>query len=84
MYRDIPEGLRALIEPVIEDSGFELVDVVLNRGRRPWLLRVTIDRPEGDGPIPVDRCATVSPTRPIPSCGWVSRPMRRTVRSAKR
>jgi ribosome maturation factor RimP len=60
VYRDIPEELRALIEPVVESAGLELVDVLVTRGRRPWLLRVTIDTPEGDGRVPVDRCAEVS------------------------
>ena len=60
MYRDIPEELRVLIEPVVSDAGFELVDAMLTRGRAPWLLRVTIDTPEGDGRVPVDRCAGVS------------------------
>jgi ribosome maturation factor RimP len=60
VYRDIPEELRTLIEPVVEDSGFELVDATLARGRRPWLLRVTIDTPEGDGRVSIERCARVS------------------------
>ena len=60
VYRDIPEDLRGLIEPVVEETGFELVDVTLARGRPPWLLRVTIDTPKGDGSVPIDRCATVS------------------------
>lgn len=60
MYRDIPEELKALIEPLVEDAGFELVDVKLTRGRQPWLLRITIDNPNGDGRVGVDRCADVS------------------------
>ena len=60
MYRDIPEPLRALIEPVVEDAGCELVDVLLARGRPPWLLRITIDTPAGDGRVPIERCADVS------------------------
>ncbi len=60
MYRDIPEELRELIEPVVVDAGFELVDVAFQRGPRPWLLRVTIDTRTGDGRVPVDRCAEVS------------------------
>jgi ribosome maturation factor RimP len=60
VYRDIPEELRALIEPVVEDSGLELVDATLARGRGPWLLRVTVDTPEGDGRVSVDQCARVS------------------------
>lgn len=49
-----------MIEPVVEDAGFELVDVKVTRGRPPWLLRVTIDRPEGDGRVSVEQCARVS------------------------
>jgi ribosome maturation factor RimP len=60
MYRDIPEELRLLIEPVVEDAGLELVDACLARGRRPWLLRITIDTRDGDGRVPVERCADVS------------------------
>jgi ribosome maturation factor RimP len=60
MYRDIPEELRALIEPVVEYAGFELVDVLVTPGSPPWLLRVTIDTIAGDGRVPVERCADVS------------------------
>jgi ribosome maturation factor RimP len=60
VYRDIPEELRRLIEPVVADSGFELVDLAVRRGRAPWHLRVTIDTPQMDGRVPVDRCASVS------------------------
>lgn len=60
MYRDIPEELRTLVEPAIEDAGYELVDLMLVRGRGPWQLRVTIDNPAGDGCVPVDRVAEVS------------------------
>jgi ribosome maturation factor RimP len=60
VYRDIPEELRMLIEPVVEGSGLELVDVMITRGGRPRLLRVTIDTPQGDGRVSVERCADVS------------------------
>ncbi len=60
MYRDIPEELRALVEPVVEDHGLELVDVSVTRGGGPWLVRVTLDTPSGDGRVGVDRCAEVS------------------------
>jgi ribosome maturation factor RimP len=60
VYRDIPEDLRALIEPIVNAAGFELVDAHLARGGRPWTLKVTIDTPEGDGRVPVDSCAAVS------------------------
>jgi len=60
VYRDIPEELRVLIEPVVGDAGFELVDALLTRGRAPWLLRVILDTPEGDGRVPIEHCARVS------------------------
>jgi len=60
MYRDIPEDLKALIEPVVESWGCELVDATITRGRPPWLLRVTVDTRDGDGRVPVDRLAAVS------------------------
>ncbi len=61
MYRDIPEDLRRLIEPVVEDHGCELVDVESQFGSsRSGLLRVTIDRKEGDGRVAVERCAEIS------------------------
>ena len=60
MYRDIPEELRVLVEPVVEQAGLELVDAVVTHGPSPWLLRVTIDTPEGDGRVSVERCADVS------------------------
>ena len=60
MYRDIPPELLALIEPIVEANGYELVDVAVRRGRPPWLVRITIDTRQGDGLVPVDRCADVS------------------------
>ena len=60
MYRDIPEDLRALIEPIVQDFGFELVDVALHRGRSPWHVRITLDTPQGDGRVSIERCAEVS------------------------
>jgi ribosome maturation factor RimP len=60
MYRDIPEELRSLIEPVVEHAGLELVDVTLRRGRPPWLLRITLDTKAGDGRVLVDQCAALS------------------------
>ena len=60
MYRDIPEEMRALIEPIVDEHGLELVDADLKRGRAPWTLRVIVDTPEGDGLVPVEDCARVS------------------------
>jgi ribosome maturation factor RimP len=60
VYREIPEEMRALIEPIVDDHGLELVDVDIKRGRAPWTLRVIVDTPEGDGCVPVEDCARVS------------------------
>jgi len=60
VYHDIPDDLRALIEPVVADHGFELVDVVVARGSGPGAVRVTIDSKEGDGLVPVNVLADVS------------------------
>ena len=61
MYRDIPEDLRSLIEPVVEDHDCELVDVeAVTSSSRRGLLRITIDRKEGDGRVAVERCAEIS------------------------
>jgi len=60
VYQDIPEELKALIEPLVEDASLELVDILVSRGRPPWLLRVVIDTPRGDGRVPVEWCAEVS------------------------
>lgn len=60
MYRDIPEEIRSLVEPIVVDHGLELVDAELRRGRAPWTLRVIVDTRAGDGRVPVDACAAVS------------------------
>lgn len=60
MYRDIPEELRALIEPVVADHDCELVDVDVSRGAGQGLLRATIDSLAGDGLVSIERCAEVS------------------------
>ena len=60
MYRDIPEELKALIEPIVTDHGLELMDAELVRGRGPWQLRVVLDTAAGDGAVSVETCALVS------------------------
>lgn len=60
VYQDIPADLKQMIEPVVEDHGFELVNVETIRGGGPALLRVTIDNKAGDGRVPVDDLAGVS------------------------
>lgn len=60
MYRDIPEALRELFEPVIADHQCELVDVEQVSGGPAGLLRIVIDNPTGDGRVSIERCADVS------------------------
>ncbi len=61
VYRDIPEDLRRLIEPVVDDHDCELVDVETVTGSsRRGVLKITIDRKEGDGRVAVERCAAIS------------------------
>jgi ribosome maturation factor RimP len=60
VYRDVPEEMRALIEPIVAEHGLELVDVERTQGRAPWTLRVVVDTPQADGLVPVDLCAEVS------------------------
>lgn len=51
------DRLIALLEPLIEQLGFELVDVEANAGRGAGFLRVYLDCAAGIG---VDDCARVS------------------------
>jgi len=60
VYRDIPEELKSVIEPVVADHGLELMNVQTVRDRGAAVLRVTVDRVEGDGRVPVDSLASVS------------------------
>lgn len=60
MYHEIPEDLLELIEPVIADHGLELVDAELSAKAQSTVVRIVIDTADGDGRIPVDRCALLS------------------------
>lgn len=60
IYRDIPDSLRALIEPVVDEHDCELVDVEVTRPRGPGLLRIVVDSRAGDGRVSIERCAAIS------------------------
>ena len=60
MYEQIPDDLRACIEPVVEEHECELVNVESVKDRGETVLRVTIDSKIGDGRVPVDKIASVS------------------------
>jgi ribosome maturation factor RimP len=56
--KSIPDQVSALIAPILEREGTELVDVEYRREQGAWLLRVFIDKPGGI--IALDDCAQVS------------------------
>ena len=64
IYRDIPDPLRGLIEPVVDEHDCELVDVELlqnfagTKGR--GLLRITVDSSLGDGRVSIEKCVEIS------------------------
>ncbi len=51
------DRLIALLEPVLAEGGYELIEVEFVPGRGGGTLRIYIDRPEG---IDVDHCAAAS------------------------
>ena len=53
----ITENISSLIEPVLDDLGFELFDIEFLSERGRWVLRIYID---GEGGIRLDDCALVS------------------------
>ncbi len=53
----VDRRLAAIIRPVVEDMGYELVRVRLMGGKKP-ILQIMVERPEGG--IEVDECARIS------------------------
>ncbi|HEY3008307.1 MAG TPA: ribosome maturation factor RimP [Micromonosporaceae bacterium] len=51
------DRLRAVVEPVVRHTGYDLEELVLSRAGRRHLLRVVVD---GDGGVSLDDIATVS------------------------
>jgi ribosome maturation factor RimP len=49
--------VTSLVEPVLDDMGFELIDVVYLSRYGKWVLRLYIDKEEG---VSIDDCANVS------------------------
>ena len=56
------DALMRLIEPPIEALGYELIDIEFAQAGRGGVLRIYIDRPDGDAlrSITVEDCARVS------------------------
>lgn len=55
--RTIVEEVTELVEPVLEDLGFEVVDVVYASKSGRWVLQLFIDK---QGGVTIDDCASVS------------------------
>jgi ribosome maturation factor RimP len=53
----ITKQVSDLIEPILDEIGFELIDVEYLSEQGRWVLRIYIDK---EGGITVDDCATVS------------------------
>ena len=47
MYQEIPEELRAVVEPVVAAHGLELVDIETTGAAGTRVLRITVDTAEG-------------------------------------
>jgi ribosome maturation factor RimP len=56
------QDLWTLAEPYVLDAGFDLVEVQSGREAAGWIVRLFIDRPEGDGAVPISHkdCERVS------------------------
>ena len=57
MAAPLREKLIGLVEPLLANLGYELVDLELSAGRGSGMLRIYIDRPEGVG---IEDCEQVS------------------------
>jgi ribosome maturation factor RimP len=53
----IIEQLEVLVQPILDDLGLELVDLVYQRENRGWVLRFFLDT---EGGITLDQCAEAS------------------------
>lgn len=57
MAEDLIERLTALVQPILEEEGLELVELVFKRGAKRSLLRFFIDKPGG---VTLDDCSGLS------------------------
>jgi len=56
--KEIVDRVRELLQPILEEGGFELVDVEFVREPVGWVLRIYADRPEGG--ITISDCQWIS------------------------
>ena len=57
MREDIKTQIETLVMPILDDLGFELVDLQLKNEGKQWALCLFIDKPGG---ITLDNCVAVS------------------------
>lgn len=57
MVEDLIERVAALVNPILEEEGLDLVEVEYKRGAKRSFLRIFIDKPGG---VTLDDCSTVS------------------------
>jgi ribosome maturation factor RimP len=60
MYTDISPELLAVIEPVAQAHGLEIVDAFTKRGQGRSQVKIIVDTPRGDGKVTLDACARFS------------------------
>ncbi len=56
--QEIVERVKELLQPILEEGGFELVDVEFVREPVGWVLRIYADRPQGG--ITISDCQWIS------------------------
>jgi ribosome maturation factor RimP len=57
MSSNIKSVIEELVTPILEDGGFELVDIEYVKEGGNWFLRVFVDKPGG---IDIDDCGRIS------------------------
>ncbi|MBI5440135.1 MAG: ribosome maturation factor RimP [Deltaproteobacteria bacterium] len=55
--RERAQAIEKILRPVVDDAGYELVDLQLRSEFGRWVLRLLVDRPGG---ITLDECARLS------------------------
>jgi len=56
--QEVVDRVRELLQPILEEGGFELVDVEFVKEPVGWVLRIYADRPEGG--ITISDCQWIS------------------------
>jgi ribosome maturation factor RimP len=57
LLQKIKEEIQSVVEPILEEEGFELVDLEYHREKTGWVLRLYADK---EGGINIADCARIS------------------------